>query len=104
MSKTRVDFDALAWQETQSGSRFKSVVRDGTRLRLLELTREFVEPDWCLKRHAGCVLEGELEITFDGRAERFRAGDGLFITGGDAERHRARAVGERVRLLLVEDA
>jgi hygromycin-B 7''-O-kinase len=65
----------------------------GKILRLVEFTNEYVEQDWCFKDHIGCVLEGELEITFAGKTERFSAGDGIFISGGDKDRHKAKATG-----------
>ncbi|HEV7510108.1 MAG TPA: hypothetical protein VGO27_00315 [Candidatus Acidoferrum sp.] len=74
------------------------------KLCLVEFTSEFVEQDWCFKGHIGCILEGELDITFAGKTERFSAGDGIFIVGEEEERHKAKATGSVVRLLLVEDA
>jgi len=50
------------------------------------------------------VLEGELELAFPTTSVRYAAGDGVFVLGGEDERHRARALGSRVRLLLVEEA
>jgi len=77
MSKTKIDFATLPWQQTQRGARFKSPTREGKQFRLLELTSEFVEPDWCLKSHAGYVVEGEMEITFADRTENLRAAMGF---------------------------
>jgi len=49
----------------------------------------------------GRPVQGE----FDGGAVVvFRAGDGLAIPGGDAARHRPRALTDRVRLVFVETA
>jgi hypothetical protein len=104
MNKVRVDFASLAWEETAAGARSKAFVRGDKKLRLVEFTSEFREADWCVKAHVGCVLEGALEIVFDERTESFAAGDGIFIEGGERERHRAKVVGSPVKLLLVEDA
>lgn len=100
----RIDFDQIAWQPALPGSRFKLAVRGNQQLRLLEFTREFVEPDWCTKAHSGILLEGELEIDFHGHTERYAQGSGLFIPGGTASGHKARAISERALLFLVEDA
>ncbi len=104
MHKTRVDFAALSWKENAAGARSKEVTRNGKKLRLVEFTGEFIERDWCLKAHAGYVLEGEMEIIFaTGATERFVAGDGLIIGDAEGARHKARVAGAKVRLLLVED-
>ncbi|HVG34616.1 MAG TPA: cupin domain-containing protein [Pyrinomonadaceae bacterium] len=105
MSQAKVDFKVLPWEETAVGARSKAFVGDGKKLRLVEFTEEFVEHEWCLKSHTGYVLEGEMEITFDDGTERLSTGDGIFIAGGERQRHRARvAAGSSLRLILVEDA
>ncbi len=48
-------------------------------------------------------MDGELEITFSDRTERFSAGDGIIIAGGEKERHKAKVVGSVVKLMLVEE-
>ncbi len=100
----RIDFDEIAWQPALPGSRFKQAVRGHQQFRLLEFAREFLEPDWCTKAHSGIVLEGELEISFHGQLVRYVQGSGLFIPGGTASGHKARALTERALLFLIEDA
>jgi quercetin dioxygenase-like cupin family protein len=70
---------------------------------LAEFSREFVEADWCTKGHIGYVLEGQIEIDFDGEAIVFGPGDGLFIPAGEEHKHKGRALGDVVRVVLVED-
>jgi quercetin dioxygenase-like cupin family protein len=53
--------------------------------------------------HVGYVIEGDMEIEFDDRVEQYRAGDGLVIPAGTMDRHRPKALSERVRLVFVED-
>ena len=101
-SPTLIDFAALPWQSPAPGVRFKAVVRDGQKLRLVEFSPGFVEHDWCRKGHVGWVLEGTIEIEFPGGTETFRAGQGVFLLAGEAERHKAHIVGETVKLILVE--
>jgi ethanolamine utilization protein EutQ (cupin superfamily) len=72
-------------------------------MRLVEFTSEFVEPHWCEKGHVGLVLQGELEIDFDGLIVRYGQGAGIFIPTGTSVRHKARAVTPNVQLFLVED-
>ena len=104
MRRVKVDFAAIPWEAPAPGVRFKAMIRGNQRLRLVEFTNQFVEDEWCLKAHIGYVLEGELEITFDGTTERLAAGDGIFIAGGEKERHRASVEGSVARLILIEDA
>ncbi len=104
MDEAKINFAELSWDESNVGIRSKAVVRNGRKLRLVEFTSAFVEYDWCIKGHIGYVLDGELEINFSDRMERFSAGDGIIIAGGEAERHKAKVVDSIVRLILVEDA
>ncbi|MDX8400122.1 MAG: cupin domain-containing protein [Gallionellaceae bacterium] len=86
------------------GARCK-VFSDGSKqIRLLEFTSDFVEPHWCVKAHFGFVLEGELEIDFDGKIICYGKGDGIFIPKGEAAQHQARSRTPCVQLFLVEDA
>ncbi len=102
MPPSPIDFASLPWQSPAPGVRFKAVSRGGQRLRLVEFGPGFVEADWCRKAHAGWLLEGGLEIEFpDGRAT-YRAGQGLFLLAGEAERHKARVIGAKALLILVE--
>ena len=104
LSASKVDFSSLAWKQAAPGARYKSVVRNGRKLRLVEFTRRHEETKWCTKEHLGMVLSGEVEIAFANRVERYRAGEGIFILGGEAEKHIARVVTYMVRLVLVEKA
>jgi quercetin dioxygenase-like cupin family protein len=104
MPPFKIDFDALDWQSTLPGSRFK-VHREGARqIRFVEFTAEFVEPHWCEKGHVGLVLDGTLEFDFRGRVISFPLGSGIFIPAGPAGAHKARATTPVARLVLVEDA
>ena len=104
METYRVDFESMAWTSSPSGARFKSYVQGGKKLRLVEFTKGFSEPDWCTKPHIGYVLEGEISIDFGGKVIHFTAGDGLFIPPGEENRHKTHIIGDRVKLFLVEQA
>ena len=103
MEPYKIDFESIPWESPAPGMRVRAYEQGGKRVRLVEFSREFVEPDWCPKAHTGCVLEGMLEINFAGRLVLFRPGDGLFVPGGEESKHKARALTEVTRLLLVED-
>ena len=103
MQQYKVAFDSLPWSSPAPGARFK-VHREGERqIRLVEFTDEFVEPDWCRKGHVGYVVEGQLEVDFDGNKIVFDPGDGIFIPPGEEHKHMGKALTDVVRMILVED-
>ena len=86
MLQRLVDFESIHWENPAPGVRFQAIVQRGSQLRLVEFTREFVEPDWCEKGHIGYVLDGEMEVNFNGEIQTYRMGQGIFITpGGDQQ-------------------
>jgi quercetin dioxygenase-like cupin family protein len=100
----KVSFESMPWESPAPGVRFKACEHNGSRLRLVEFTKDFIEPDWCVKGHIGYVLEGEIEVDFCGKAMvLFRAGDGLFIPPGSEHGHKARVQTDSVTLVLVEE-
>jgi quercetin dioxygenase-like cupin family protein len=104
MEKCKVDFDSLPWQSPLQGVRFKAFQQGGRKLRLVEFSRGFVEPDWCMKGHIGYVLEGEMDVDFNGDLVRFSAGDGVFIPAGAENKHKGKVLTDVVRLVLVDEA
>ncbi|HUU71967.1 MAG TPA: hypothetical protein VMW70_05025 [Burkholderiales bacterium] len=102
-TKFRLDFENTQWEHPLPGCRFKSIIKDNRQVRLLEFTSDFIEPDWCRKGHTGVVLEGDLEIDFQGRIEQFPQGSALLIPAGDGGAHKARALTKRALLFLVEE-
>lgn len=86
-----------------SGLRFKAAVQGSKRLRLVEYSKE-MEPHWCEKGHIGYVLDGRMEIRFDGETTAFSAGDGVFLPPGPEHKHMARMLSDVVRVVFVEDA
>jgi hypothetical protein len=104
MSDHKLIFNSLPWTETAPGSREKAFVTAGKRVRLLELTSEFKEADWCTRAHFGYVMNGVLEVAFEKKKVVIGVAEGLAVPGGDAFKHKARAVTPSVQLFLVEDA
>lgn len=100
----RIDFGSLEWHVPLPGARCKASQQGNRRIRLVEFTKGFVEPDWCRKGHMGYVLDGQMDVDFDGQVVRFSAGDGLAIPAGEGYRHKATVITDVVRLILVEDA
>ena len=93
----------MLWETPAVGVRFKAYEQGGRKLRLAEFTKEFMEPDWCKKGHIGYILEGQMEIDFDGEVIVFGTGDGLFIPAGEKHKHKAKVLTDRVKMILVED-
>ena len=52
--------EGIPWTQLAPGLREKRDEAGERRFRLLEFSEPFQEPDWCMKRHAGYVLEGEI--------------------------------------------
>lgn len=98
-----INFDSLQWESHLPSARFKAYREGARQIRLLEFSSDFVEPVWCEKGHVGFVLEGTLEVDFNGRVEVYPQGSGIFISAGPAAAHKARSITPVVRLVLVED-
>jgi len=104
MGQYRIDFESMAWERPAVGVRFKAYQQGGKKLRLVEFAKGFVEPDWCTKGHIGYILEGKMEIDFNGEKEAFGPGDGIFIPAGEKHKHKGRVLTDKVKVILVEDA
>jgi quercetin dioxygenase-like cupin family protein len=104
MEQCKVDFESMVWEVPARGVRFKAYERGGRKLRLVEFARDFVEPDWCVKGHIGYILEGQMELDFDGEKEIFGPGDGVFIPAGEGHKHKGRVLTDTVKVILVEEA
>jgi len=103
MKQYKIDFGSMPWERAAVGAKFKAYERNRRKLHLAEFTREFVEPDWCIKGHIGYILEGQMEIDFDGKVVVFNSGDGLFIPAGDKHKHKGRVLTDVVKIILAED-
>jgi ethanolamine utilization protein EutQ (cupin superfamily) len=103
MEQYKIDFESMSWEEPACGVKFKAYEQNGKKLRFLELSKDFVEPG-CTNGHIGYILEGQIEIDFDGNVIVFGQGDGLFIPAGEKHRHKARVLTDTVKMILVEDA
>ncbi len=104
MKNYKVLFHDIPWESPIPGARLKEYEYDGKRIRLVEFTKELVEPDWCKKGHIGYVLTGEMEINFNGKIVSYEAGDGIFIPSGENHKHMAKVHSGTVQLVLIEEA
>jgi len=103
MGQYKIDFESMVWETPADGVRFKAYEQGGKKLRLVEFGKEFIEPDWCRKGHIGYILQGQVEIDFDGKVIVFGPGDGLFIPAGEEHKHKARVLTDIVKVISVED-
>jgi mannose-6-phosphate isomerase-like protein (cupin superfamily) len=101
---TRVAFEAMPWQTSPVGVRFKLRQIGAQQLRLLEFSRDLDHPHWCTTGHVGYVVEGAMEVEFEDGRIVYQAGDGVAIPAGEGDKHRPRALSDRVRLVFIEDA
>ncbi|GMT49003.1 MAG: hypothetical protein IEMM0008_0542 [bacterium] len=101
MTNYHIDFNAIPWESPEKGIRTKTIIKGSKKLRIVEFSNDFVETDWCLKGHIGYILEGEIEIDFDGSIQLFKTGEGLFIPKGQKHRHQSTI--QKARLFLVEE-
>ncbi|MHC4131034.1 MAG: cupin domain-containing protein [Planctomycetota bacterium] len=102
MERYKIDFESMEWESPAVGVSFKAYEQDGRRLRLVEFTKDFVEPDWCTKGHTGLILEGQMKIDFNGNVIEFGPGDGVFIPAGEEHKHKGRVLTDKVKIILVE--
>jgi len=103
MEQYKIDFESMPWESSTAGVKFKAYEHNSRKLRLVELTRELVEPDWCTKGHIGYVLEGKLEVSLDGKVIVFGPGDGMFISPGEKHKHKGRVLTDVVKIIMAED-
>ena len=104
MREFLIDFKKLDWETAYSGQRQKTYSKGKNQLRLVELTDEYHEEEWCEKEHIGYVLEGRIIIDFNEESIVFKQGDGIFITGGKENRHKGKITkDEKVLMLFFEN-
>ena len=99
----KISFESIPWEVPAIGVRFKAHEQDGQKLRLVEFTKDFVESDWCTNGHIGYILEGRMEIDFNGKIIVFGPGDGVFIPPGPEHKHKGWVLTDKVTAILVED-
>ena len=104
MGKYLVDFKNISWETAYLGQRQKSYVEENQRIRLVEMSDEYTEDDWCEKEHLGYVLDGRISIIFDnGKSLTFEKGNGMFIPEGKENRHKGRiAKGDKALMIFIE--
>jgi hypothetical protein len=104
MTKHRIDFEALPWQEMREGVREKRYCDGGRQIRIVEFSEAVGEPGWCESGHVGYVLCGRLQIAFrEGETLSYGPGDGIFLPAGSADAHKGMNIEPGTRLLMVED-
>jgi len=103
MEQHKVIFDTLDWESLLPGVRYKRYNSDNNQIRLVEYDKSFIEQVWCIIGHIGYVIEGEIEIDFNGEDINYKSGDALFILPGEAHKHKLKVVSDKAILFIVED-
>ncbi len=103
MEQCKIDFASIPWEIPAEGVRFKAYKQNGKQVRLVEFTDKFVETDWCKKGHIVYILEGRLEVNFNGNMVVFNKGDGLFIPAGEKDKHIGKALTKVVKMIFLEE-
>jgi ethanolamine utilization protein EutQ (cupin superfamily) len=101
MEQCKIDFTSMPWEISSEGARSKTYEQKGKQVRLVEFTDEFIETNWCTKGHIGYILEGQLEVNFNGNEVVFNKGDGLFIEAGEKDKHLGKAITKVVKMIFV---
>ena len=103
MEQHKIIVDTLDWESLLTGVGYKRYNSDNKQIRLVEYDKSFIEQVWCIIGHMGYVIEGEIEIDFNGENINYRPGDALFILPGEAHKHKLKVVSDKAILFLVED-
>jgi len=88
MPNHKIVFENIGWESPNKGVTQKAFHKGKKKLRLLRFDEDFVENDWCLKGHVGYVLEGKMEINFNGKVQEYKKNDGLWIEEGASNKHK----------------
>lgn len=84
-----IDFESLEWEYLAPGLRQCYYLTGEDRFRLLEISDQFVETDWCKKAHRGYVLTGTLFLHFPNRVQAYPQGTELTIPAEPDSWHKA---------------
>ena len=103
LEQHKVIFDTLDWESLQPGVRYKIYRSDDKQIRLVEYDKLFNEQVWCIIGHMAYVIEGEIEIDFNGEIVSYKPSDAIFILPGEAHKHKLKVVSDKAILFLVED-
>ncbi len=102
--KRRIDFGKLTWRKKVQGAPERRYTRNGKAIRLIRYTDEFNDKNWSDKGRIGMVLSGRIVIEFNNERVEYKAGDALFISAGERDKHKAKVEpGEEATLLLFEE-
>ena len=101
MDYLKINFKEIDWQSPAKGVRQKVLAKGKQQLRLLEFSDGFIELHWCTKGHLGYVLEGSMQIDFEGTLLKYEKGDAFWIEEGKVEQHKVILGKEQMVLLIL---
>ena len=97
----KADFSNIKWESPIEGVKHKYIDQNNLRLRLVEYSKA-MQPHWCEKGHYGYLIEGQMEIEYEGSKIIYNQGDGIFIPDGSEHRHRGKVLSETVLIFFIE--
>ena len=100
----KIIFDKIDWKNPTPELGYKVFIKDNKKLRIVEFSTEFIEPDWCEKGHIGLVIIGSMQIAFaDQGLHDFATDDAIYIPARAEHKHHHFISIETTTLFLVED-
>ena len=80
MNRKRIRYTDIPWQKGEfDGIRYKMVIHNNQRIRLVEFDVGFIEPKWCDSPHIGYVVQGEFNLKFRNETLKYIAGDAFCL-------------------------
>jgi quercetin dioxygenase-like cupin family protein len=99
----KIDFNAMPWEHKKPGMRSKELRVGSQRIRLLEISPEYRDEDWCEHQHTGYIIEGRITFIYEDGQIEYRQGDALLLGLNRSHRHKAFvSPGEKALLIVVE--
>lgn len=104
MSDYKIEFEKIPWIAGTAGLRFKELIFDNKKLRLVEFSDGLDEKDWCTKGHVGVALEGTASVVFaNGKQVTVHKNDIINIPQGNENKHKTIiSRGEKALVLFFE--
>jgi len=104
VSDYKIEFVKIPWTAGAPGIRFKELIIDNKKLRLVEFSDDLDEKDWCTKGHCGIALDGSADVVFaNGKKITLCKDDIINIPQGNDNKHKTIiSRGQKVIILFFE--
>jgi predicted naringenin-chalcone synthase len=103
MPHRKIDFQDMDWKTEHPGLRYKQRRVGSHKIRVLEVTDEYVDKEWSELQHTGYVVSGRIQFVFRDKTIEYTAGDGIVVTRTATDRYKAQVPkGEKAVLVFFE--